>query len=78
MVRANEAEMQAVGDADIGQVLAPAGEQARILAALQRAADPACLGGSTHGGGSVSAGGGTGFTPCRMAEAARMASTMWL
>ena len=63
MAGADEAEMQAVGDAHIGQEFAPAGEQAGILAALQRAADPACLAGRGHGPVSVSAGGASGFSP---------------
>ena len=70
--------MQAVGHAEIGQVFALAREQAHVLAPLQRAADPAGLAGRGHGVLSVSAGGGSGFNPWRMAEAARMASTMWL
>ena len=75
---ADEAEIQAIGHAEIGQVFAAPGEEARILAPLQRAANPARLPGCGHGGVSVSAGGGAGFTPWRMAEAARIASTMWL
>ena len=60
---ADEAEMEAIGDAEIGKVLALAREQTQILAPLQGAADPACLAGCGHGALSVSAGGGTGFTP---------------
>ena len=78
MTGANEAEMQTIGDAEIGQVFAAPGEEAQILAALQRATDPARSARRSHDGVSVSAGGGTGFTPCRMAEAARIASTIWL
>ena len=83
VVRPDEAEVQAIGDAKVGKVRALAGQQARVLAPLQRAADPAglagCgLAGCGHGVPSVSAGGGAGFSPWRIAEAARMASTMWL
>ena len=74
----DEAEMQAIGCAEVGQVFAAPGEEAQIFAPLQRAADPACLAGRGHDGVSVSAGGGTGFTPWRVAEAARIASTIWL
>ena len=55
--------MEAIGDAEIGKIFALAREQAQILAPLQRAPDPACLVGCGHGALSVSAGGGTGFTP---------------
>ena len=70
--------MQAIGDAEVGQVFAAPGEETQILAAFQRTPDPARPARRTHDGVSVSAGGGTGFTPCRMAEVARIASTMWL
>ena len=70
--------MQAIGDAEVGQVFSAPGEETQVLAAFQRAPDPARPARRSHGRGSVSAGGGTGFTPCRMAEAARIASTIWL
>ena len=60
---ADEAEMQAIGHAEIGKVFALAREQTQILAPLQGAADPAGLAGCGHGALSVSAGGGSGFTP---------------
>ncbi len=78
MARANEAKMQAIGHADIGEIFAPTGEQTGILAAFERTADPACLAGHAHGVVSVPAGGGAGLSPWRRAEAARIASTMWL
>ena len=63
MVRADEAKVQTIGHANVGHEFAATREQTRILAPLQRAADPARFADGGHGAVSVSAGGGTGFTP---------------